>query len=59
MKRPSISENHAKAPICAKFVEEMREVFGEVVVLYVRENGFLLDRMKEYAPQSKADQRAG
>lgn len=36
------TSNHAKAPICAAFVEKMREVFGEVIVLYVEENGFKL-----------------
>jgi hypothetical protein len=36
--------NHAKAPICAKFVKEMRRVFGEdqVTVLYVKEGNFEL-----------------
>jgi hypothetical protein len=34
----STSENQAKAPICAEFVKLMREVFGEVKVLYVEEN---------------------
>jgi hypothetical protein len=32
------NENHDKAPLCAAFVEEMREVFGDdVKVLYVKE----------------------
>jgi hypothetical protein len=31
------SSNHAKAPQCAAFVAAMREVFGEVKVLYVEE----------------------
>ncbi len=33
------SSNHDKAPICAAFVKEMREVFGEdqVKVTYVKE----------------------
>jgi hypothetical protein len=38
----SKSSNHAKAPICAAFVEEMRAVFGEVRVIYVKENDFQL-----------------
>ena len=38
----SRSENQAKAPICAAFVNEMREVFGEVKVLWVREGEFAL-----------------
>lgn len=36
------SSNQAKAPQCAEFVEAMREVFGEVKVLYVEENGLKL-----------------
>lgn len=42
------SSNHAKAPICAAFVEEFRRVFGEdqVIVLYVKENGFEYDSGK-------------
>jgi hypothetical protein len=44
------SSNHAKAPICAAFVEEMREVFGEVVVLYVKENDFELGKPSEPRP---------
>jgi hypothetical protein len=34
----STSENQAKAPLCAAFVQAMREVFGDVKVLYVEEN---------------------
>lgn len=35
----STSKNHQQAPICAEFVRQMREVFGEdqVVVKYVKE----------------------
>jgi hypothetical protein len=35
----SKAANQSKAPICAAFVEEMREVFGadQVKVLYVKE----------------------
>lgn len=29
--------NHSKAPICAAFVQNMRELFGEVKVLHVNE----------------------
>jgi hypothetical protein len=29
--------NHEKAPKCAEFVRAMREVFGQITVLYVRE----------------------
>ena len=38
-KKPSISETHAKAPQCARFVTALREVFGEdqVIVLMVNE----------------------
>ena len=34
------SSNHAKAPMCAAFVEQMRDVFGEVKVLWVKEGDF-------------------
>jgi len=36
------TSNHAKAPICAAFVEEMRRAFGhdQVMVLWVKEGGF-------------------
>jgi hypothetical protein len=37
-KKPSTSENHDKAPLCAAFVKVMREAFDEdVKVLYVKE----------------------
>ena len=29
--------NHEKAPLCAEFVKAMREAFGQITVLYVRE----------------------
>ena len=38
----SRSDNHKAAPQCAAFVAAMREVFGEVKVLYVREGEVLL-----------------
>lgn len=34
------TSNHAKAPECAAFVKSMREVFGEVSVLWVKEGDF-------------------
>lgn len=34
------TSNHAKAPKCAAFVAKMRECFGEVKVLHVKEGGF-------------------
>ena len=38
----SISDNHAKAPIAAAFVQQFREVFGdEVEVWHVNENGLI------------------
>ena len=46
-KRSTSEQNQAKAPICAAFVEEMREVFGEVKVLYVREGDFELGERHE------------
>ena len=37
------SDNHQKAPICAEFVRQMREVFGEdVKVTYVKEGELTL-----------------
>jgi hypothetical protein len=37
----SRDDNHARAPICAAWVKEMRELFGEdVKVLYVKEGDF-------------------
>lgn len=38
----STSDLHAAAPQSAAFVNAMREVFGEVRVLYVKENDVLL-----------------
>jgi hypothetical protein len=48
----SKTSNHAKAPICAKFVDDMRAVFGDVRVLYVKEGNFEIgenDEPKEEA----------
>lgn len=41
---PSTSENRQKAPLCAAFVAELREVFGadQVKVLYVKEGEVML-----------------
>ena len=52
------ASNHAKAPLCAKFVEEFRRVFGEdqVILLYVKEGDF--EWSKDRAPQSKTNRRA-
>lgn len=38
------TSNQAKAPVCAAFVEAMREAFGaeNVIVLYVEEGDFKL-----------------
>lgn len=36
------SENHDKAPQSAAFVKAMREAFGEVTVLYVKEKELTL-----------------
>jgi hypothetical protein len=33
----STSSNHEKAPLSAAFVKQMRQVFGQVSVLYVKE----------------------
>jgi hypothetical protein len=38
MKTAKISKNHDQAPVSAEFVRQMREVFGDVKVLYVKEN---------------------
>jgi predicted Mrr-cat superfamily restriction endonuclease len=36
------TSNHEKAPICAEFVKQMREVFGDdqVKVIWVKEGDF-------------------
>ena len=47
MKKNSRSENHQKAPICAEFVRQMREVFGDVKVLWIREGDFELGEPTE------------
>jgi hypothetical protein len=47
LQRPVLhSSNHALAPISAAFVKEFREVFGDVKVLYVRENGVELGKLE-------------
>jgi hypothetical protein len=38
--------NHALAPICAAWVKEMRELFGDVKVLYVKEGDFEMELRK-------------
>jgi hypothetical protein len=38
----SSSDYHQRAPKCSAFVKEMRAVFGDVEVLYVKENDVLL-----------------
>lgn len=45
-KNKSRSENHARAPVIAAFVKEMRESFGEdqVIVLMVSEGDFKFDK---------------
>lgn len=44
----SISETHAMAPICAEFVKQMREVFGDQVqVLMVSEGELYFDKTNE------------
>jgi hypothetical protein len=59
----SKASNHAKAPLCAAFVEAMRAVFGEVVVLYVRENGHELvnsdKKRKQNLPLPRSRKEAG
>jgi hypothetical protein len=44
----STSKNREKAPMCAQFVEDMREVFGtdQVIVLYVEEGDVKLGERK-------------
>jgi hypothetical protein len=51
------SDNHKLAPICAAWVKEMREVFGEdVKVLYVKEGDF---EMGEPVLDNGRDERIG
>jgi hypothetical protein len=38
--------NHELAPICAAWVKEMRELFGDVKVLYVKEGDFEMELRK-------------
>jgi hypothetical protein len=40
--------NHALAPICAAWVKEMRELFGEVKVLYVKEGDLEIGERDEW-----------
>lgn len=44
-----VKSNQERAPICAAFVKEMREVFGEdqVKVLYVKEGDFELGERRD------------
>ena len=42
------TSNHEKAPICAAFVKEMRDLFGDdVKVLWVREGDFQMGDVPE------------
>lgn len=45
----SKTSNHEKAPICAEFVKQMREVFGQdqVKVTFVREGNVKLGESSE------------
>lgn len=41
MEKISKNKNHEKAPVCAAWVKQMREVFGpDVKVLWVKEGDF-------------------
>lgn len=54
MSAPAKQANHEKAPICAAFVKQMRELFGEDVrVLWVKEGGFEMGEV----PEDKRDNR--
>lgn len=47
----SKTSNHAKAPLSASFVAQMRQEFGDVTVLYVNEGGVVLgEPQSEGAP---------
>jgi hypothetical protein len=52
------TSNHAKAPEAAKFVEQMREVFGEVKVLYVKEGNFQLGEPSDERTETRPLQAA-
>lgn len=41
------SENQSQAPQCAAWVNALREVFGEVAVLSVSENGVKLGEARD------------
>lgn len=49
------NENHKRAPVCAEFVEKMREQFGEVRVIHVNEGDFRLGHSPTYALASIFD----
>ncbi len=45
------SKNHEKAPICAEFVKQMRDLFGQdVKVLYVEEGEVKLGEPVDHLP---------
>jgi hypothetical protein len=50
----SISKNHAKAPVCSKFVSDFREVFGreELTIVRVQENDVAIEN-KEWLEQEE------
>lgn len=43
----SKEENQTKAPLCAAFVRQMREVFGEIIVLSVSEGDVKLGEARD------------
>lgn len=50
------TSNHERAPICAAFVKEMREVFGadQVNVLWVKEGDFEMGEPSDNRPAGGA-----
>ena len=50
------TSNHERAPVSAAFVKAMREVFGEVKVLYVKEGDFEIGETK---PRPEAVEKVG
>ena len=49
----STASNHEKAPICAAFVAAMREAFGEIKILSVKEGKVKLGEADDLRPEDQ------
>jgi hypothetical protein len=56
----SISKNHVKAPICSKFVSDLRGVFGreDLIVVRVQENDVSIENKEWLEQESKLPEPA-